>query len=1556
MTVFDRGGKMRENTMELKKTYLTACILGVILCLLVVSPASADQYVGGEKPETIQSGIVSGDLWFDSYYGLSSGMSAEKTFKIPDYTEIQWARLYVVVYCGHMQNNYQGQATVSFDGGQGSRNIGSEKLNRGYVFEVDGGVTPVSVNGHCNRVTSDYLMWYDVTEKIKSRDVSAKVITDPLDDNFDGRIKLITLVVAYDDGDMDEVYYWVNQGHDVHSYKVEDESYIGKTGFSTKDLPDDFNIDSATLSVVHLASENGIYTFNEELLDTEPSTGSYSGYQQWDVTDSVNPGINSEMTYTRNLDIEGSGDSYLGAYYKIVLAFLTAKQGEMGISVESNPRGAEIYIDGEDQEKVTNSLINLPEGSYSVSVHKDFYYDPDPVYVDVDEGEIATVSFNLEPNSYEGKEFEVYKKGTVKGGVAIANASKYSGILKRGKSTKYSLDLSLPENSTVEYARLYIYSAESYNTSGKEDVVPEMEVRFGSRELDGEKSYRDLKVDGGYKYTIETTCYDVSRDVGGSGKYDLSIKNSGDNADDVFALYGSSLVVVYSNPDSPSASYWIAEGCDAIMASDEYEIDTEDGTTTVAFTGDSDSVTNGTLYVVSTGADGLDDEENRIIFNDYEAFDLLNAGSSDVSTVSLDVKPYLKSSKNELSIQSYLSGEKGDYMENRIAVLVLEHPDTSAAEEESYGYTGKELEVYDKGSLNGGVDVVNASSYTGLLNKGDSTEYSLDVSLPEGSEVENARLYLYSTWSHDTVEKEGVSPNIETEFSGKEISAEKSYRDRKGEGIYNYILETTCYNVSDEVEGPGKYSVSVKNTGGTDDAFALYGPSLVIVYSDPGSPLTSYWIAEGCDALLASDEFGTDTENCTTSVKFSGGVSSVASGTLYMISTAASGLEGDENRLVFNDYEGFNLLQGGSSDISTAVLDVGPYVRDSGNRLYVQSYVSGDKGDYMENRVAVLVLEHSGGTGMTEEAGDEEESGVLSPGQTSATYPLSLSGGRTGAEHIVFGNGTIVLLIYEGSSLTDSSGMPVDSIMIKKSDAGNFSWAYTIGPSGAKSDIPVLIEAAVPESGGSGDPELVYYDEESGKTGDTGSTYDGESGTLSARISELGTYAIVYSQGNSGSSDLIFPLNIIADVISSFLGGGESGAEIQAEPGANLNTTPANPTESVAEVSAKPEVIEIDPTLSDFEVRISSSPSSAKIFLDGNYTGKTTPAVFTLRGGDHLLELELEDFDPYSEKFLLSENTTLNADLQTGIKLVKERKYDGFLGVSDLEGIGGVYVTSYPDGATVYVNGYNTEMVTPCVFYGLKEGLNTIKVKKTNIEYSESSKKVWVDSGSVMPVSFDVLPSSGNSADIDSIEYDGYYFTINGHLPEYELPKVVSVGSSNGFITFYEDGKYLSHNIHAYSDKELNDIRPRDYRFGKIFVESDPDGAEIYVDGYDTGYSTPYAIDGLSDGAHYIEVSKPGHIRSGEEILLTPDEAEYDAKLKIDLESYIYGSLEVTSNPSGAKIYLYNRDTGKTTPYTFRYMDIGGIDVKVVGEESTETVEDVIINPLETTLCHVDLD
>ncbi|WP_062399048.1 DUF3344 domain-containing protein [Methanogenium cariaci] len=72
----------------------------------------------------------------DSYYGMSSPapVTVEQNYRLPDYTAIQWARLYVTVYSGNMEKNYAGTATVEFDGGSGYSQMGMESLNVPYTF------------------------------------------------------------------------------------------------------------------------------------------------------------------------------------------------------------------------------------------------------------------------------------------------------------------------------------------------------------------------------------------------------------------------------------------------------------------------------------------------------------------------------------------------------------------------------------------------------------------------------------------------------------------------------------------------------------------------------------------------------------------------------------------------------------------------------------------------------------------------------------------------------------------------------------------------------------------------------------------------------------------------------------------------------------------------------------------------------------------------------------------------------------------------------------------------------------------------------------------------------------------------------------------------------------------------------------------------------------------------------------------------------------------------------------------------------------------------------
>jgi len=286
----------------------------------------ADSYVGGIPLTPVHNGTVDGGVYFDSYYGTGDQQSKgsktiEKTFTIPANADVEWAMLLTTVYCGHMQNNYQGTANVNFNG----QTLGTETLNVPFTYLINGGEGYVWVNDHTNRVTSDYMMYYDVTNLVKSGENKAVVKTDPLDSSFDGRVKMITLVVAYNDGSGKNIWYQVNRGHDPDTYYGDDElgeNYIGSTAFEAA-LPDGSSLTDSKLTILHLASTDGTYIFNGKALTSGTPQGTYTGSNTWNVKDSlISSGINT-LTYDRT-----------AAFYKNALGILTAEYTE---SQESAP-------------------------------------------------------------------------------------------------------------------------------------------------------------------------------------------------------------------------------------------------------------------------------------------------------------------------------------------------------------------------------------------------------------------------------------------------------------------------------------------------------------------------------------------------------------------------------------------------------------------------------------------------------------------------------------------------------------------------------------------------------------------------------------------------------------------------------------------------------------------------------------------------------------------------------------------------------------------------------------------------------------------------------------------------------------------------------------------------------------------------------------------------------------------------------------------------------------------------------------------------------------------
>jgi PKD repeat protein len=270
---------------------------------------------GPKRLTTVQTGTVSGDLYVGAFQTIPwssqysyAGTTFEQTFALPTFTNVQWARLYTEIYASGTDNRY-GNATVSFAGdGSTYSTLGDETLATAATSAAD--VYPV--NNHIDRQYSDYRLWYDVTGLITSQNPKAKVVTANSTTNFDGRIKTVVLVVAYNDGGTDTVQYWVNDGHD---YQASSGTGITTT-FGSSATP--ATIVSASMHNVALSSRDAVYNFTTSTTNPIANTPGTSNpsfeTNVWDVTSYMTAGTDSSLEYVPN-----------GGSYKTILATLTAE-------------------------------------------------------------------------------------------------------------------------------------------------------------------------------------------------------------------------------------------------------------------------------------------------------------------------------------------------------------------------------------------------------------------------------------------------------------------------------------------------------------------------------------------------------------------------------------------------------------------------------------------------------------------------------------------------------------------------------------------------------------------------------------------------------------------------------------------------------------------------------------------------------------------------------------------------------------------------------------------------------------------------------------------------------------------------------------------------------------------------------------------------------------------------------------------------------------------------------------------------------------------------------
>ena len=172
-------------------------VLLFALIFMIVFSLSA---VSADDLQSTDSGTVSGDVNVTAVNPWST--SGELTYDVPaEAKEIKSADLYVNVYSGSAQNTYGANANVSINTASGEKQIASEQL---WIEDGSADGTIYTVNDHINKCYSDYQMYYDLTDTFKGLNgssVTIKVDTFKMENkSFDGRIKLMALILAYDDG------------------------------------------------------------------------------------------------------------------------------------------------------------------------------------------------------------------------------------------------------------------------------------------------------------------------------------------------------------------------------------------------------------------------------------------------------------------------------------------------------------------------------------------------------------------------------------------------------------------------------------------------------------------------------------------------------------------------------------------------------------------------------------------------------------------------------------------------------------------------------------------------------------------------------------------------------------------------------------------------------------------------------------------------------------------------------------------------------------------------------------------------------------------------------------------------------------------------------------------------------------------------------------------------------------------------------------------------------------------------------------------------------------
>lgn len=256
---------------------------------------------------------------------------------------------------------------------------------------------------------------------------------------------------------------------------------------------------------------------------------------------------------------------------------------------------------------------------------------------------------------------------------------------------------------------------------------------------------------------------------------------------------------------------------------------------------------------------------------------------------------------------------------------------------------------------------------------------------------------------------------------------------------------------------------------------------------------------------------------------------------------------------------------------------------------------------------------------------------------------------------------------------------------------------------------------------------------------------------------------------------------------------------------------------------------------------ITSDPIGSEIYLNDENTGKVTPDSLTeLLSGEYRINLLMNEF--IDSSFIV--DITENQNLQFDIFMREENP------------TGKIVLSSNPNGANIFINDVNTNQFTPATFSNLERGIYKVGLKldlyedivfNVVLSKDESITKntqmiIAGTSGSLFVTS---TPSGANIYLDDFNTGKVTPDTIKPLAPDnYSIKLSLADYRDTTITTTVSTGTLTTENV------ELTFYEPR----GSITLNSDPEGARVYLNGKDTELFTPAKLSKLEAGNYEIKL------------------------------------------------------------------------------------------------------